>query len=66
MDTSPEYLDYMDQASFLGLRALGHGPVNQLVWRYRRPVDRAALARFHSRLGTGLLGRLVAPSPLPC
>lgn len=65
MDTSPEYLDYMDQASFLGLRALGRGPVIQFVWRYRRPVDRPALGRFCSRLGAGLLGRLVAPSPLP-
>lgn len=58
-------LDYMDQASFLGLRALGHGPVNQFVWIYRRPADLAALRRFHAGLGRGLLGRRVETSPLP-
>lgn len=58
-------LDYMDQASFLGLRALGHEPVIQWIWIYRRTADPAALRRFHSRLGRGLLGRLVETSPLP-
>ena len=32
-------LDYIDQASFLGLRALGHGPVIQFTWIYARDVD---------------------------
>ena len=58
-------LDYLDQASYLGLRALGRGPVNQIIWVYRRPVNLAALRDFHGRLGGGLLGRLVEPSPLP-
>ncbi len=58
-------LDYLDQASFLGLRALGHGPVNQFVWVYHRPVDLATLRRFHAGLGVGLLGRLVETSVLP-
>ena len=62
---SAPILDAMDQASFLGLRALGHGPVNQFAWIYRRPADPAGLRDFHSHLAQGLLGRLVERSPLP-
>jgi diacylglycerol O-acyltransferase / wax synthase len=58
-------LDYMDQASFLGLRALGHGPVIQFTWVYRHRVDLDALHRFHRDLGRGLLGRRVERSALP-
>ena len=58
-------LDYMDQASFLGLRALGHGPVIQLTWIYEHRVDLDALRRFQRNLGRGLLGRRVERSPLP-
>ena len=55
----------MDQASFLGLRALGYGALVQFVWVYNRPVNLDGLRRFHRNLGYGLLGRLVEPSPLP-
>lgn len=58
-------LDYMDQASFLGLRALGHGPVIQFTWIYEHPVDLDALRRFQRNLGRGLLGRRIERSPLP-
>lgn len=58
-------LAYIDQASFLGLRALGRGPLIQFTWVYDRPVDFDGLRRFHRNLGHGLLGRLVERSPLP-
>ena len=58
-------LAYIDQASFLGLRALGRGPLIQFTWVYDRPVDIDGLRRFHRNLGHGLLGRLVERSPLP-
>lgn len=58
-------LDYMDQGSFLGLRALGHGPLIQFTWVYDRAVDLEALQRFRQNLGRGLLGRRVERSPLP-
>ena len=58
-------LAYIDQASFLGLRALGHGPVIQFTWIYERDVDLDALRRFHRNLGHGLLGRRIERSPLP-
>ncbi|WP_231964351.1 hypothetical protein [Mycobacterium sp. E2699] len=58
-------LAHMDQASFLGLRALGYGALVQFVWIYNRPADLDGLRRFHRNLGYGLLGRLVEPSPLP-
>lgn len=58
-------LDYLDQVHFLSHRALGHGPVVQLIWVYDRPVDLEALRRFQRDLGQGTLGRRVAPSPLP-
>jgi len=55
----------MDQASFLGLRALGHAPVIQWTWIYQRDVDLDGLRRFHHNLGRGLLGRRIERSPLP-
>lgn len=58
-------LDFIDQASFLGLRALGHGPVIQYTWLYSHDVDLEALRRFHRNLGGGLLGRRIERSPLP-
>ena len=58
-------IDYMDQASFLGVRALGHGPVIQWNWIYSHEVDLDGLQRFHDNLGRGLLGRRVEVSPLP-
>ena len=58
-------LDYMDQASFLGLRAQGHAPVIQWTWIYHRDVDLDGLRRFHHNLGRGLLGRRIERSVLP-
>lgn len=58
-------LDYMDQGSFLGLRALGHGPLIQFIWVYDRAVDTDGLQRFQRNLGRGLLSRLIERSPLP-
>lgn len=56
---------YIDQGSFLGLRALGRGPLAQFAWIYEHPVDMDALRRFHHNLGHGLLGRRIERSPLP-
>lgn len=58
-------LTYMDQGSFLGLRALGRAPIMQFTWIYRDGVDIAGLRRFHVNLGHGLLGRRIERSPLP-
>ncbi|EHB50433.1 hypothetical protein MycrhDRAFT_4859 [Mycolicibacterium rhodesiae JS60] len=58
-------LAYIDQGSFLGLRALGRGPLPQFGWIYERPVDLDALQRFQHNLGYGLLGRRIERSPLP-
>ena len=58
-------LAYIDQGSFLGLRALGRGPLVQYGWIYEHPVDLDAVRRFHRNLGHGLLGRRVERSPLP-
>lgn len=58
-------LAYIDQASFLGLRALGRGPLVQFSWIYERPVDLDGLRRLHRNLGHGLLGRLIERSAVP-
>ena len=58
-------LDYTDQASFLGLRALGHGPVIQYTWIYSHDLDLGALRRFCRNLGSSILGRRIERSPLP-
>ncbi len=58
-------LAYFDQMAFELMRATGRGQLIQGVWIYDRPVDTEGLAGFHSRLGTGLLGRLIERSPLP-
>jgi hypothetical protein len=55
----------MDQASFLGLRALGYGAHVQFSWIYNRPANIEGLRRFHRNLDYGLLGRRVERSPLP-
>lgn len=65
MNAVDNRLAYMDQASFLGLRALGYGALVQFNWIYNRPANIEGLRRFHRNLGYGLLGRLVEPSPLP-
>ncbi len=58
-------LAYIDQSSFLGLRALGRGPLAQFTWIYTHPVDYEALRRFHRNLDHGLLGRRIERSALP-
>jgi hypothetical protein len=58
-------LAYIDQASFLGLRALGHEPLCQCTWIYERAIDIDGVRRFHRNLGDGLLGRRIERSPLP-
>jgi polyketide synthase 12 len=57
-------LAYLDQASFLALRAV-HGSVIQVTWIYDRGVDLDGLRRFHRNLGQGLLGRRIERSLLP-
>ena len=58
-------IDYMDQASFLGLRARDRDPLIPWCWIYDHEVDLEALRRFHHNLGHGLLGRRIERSPLP-
>jgi hypothetical protein len=58
-------LSFMDQASFLALRATGLGQLIQWVWVYERAVNFDGLRRFHRNLGYGLLGRRIERSPLP-
>lgn len=58
-------LDYFDQTALELLRATGRGQLIQGVWIYDHPVDHDALAGFHARLSSGLLGRLVERSPVP-
>lgn len=58
-------LAYMDQGSYLALRALGRGPVIQYVWIYERGVDLDGLRSFHRNLHDGLLGRRLERSAVP-
>ena len=58
-------LTYLDQASFLGLRATGLEQLAQWLWVYERAVDLDGLGRFHDNLRYGLFGRLIERSPLP-
>ncbi|OAN28592.1 hypothetical protein [Mycolicibacterium iranicum] len=58
-------LAYIDQATFLSLRATGQAQVVQLVWVYEHPLDHVGLKRFHENFGYGLAGRRIERSPLP-
>lgn len=58
-------LSYIDQASFVGLRALGRGPVIEWTWVHGNPLHLDAVHDFNGRLAQGFLGRLVQRSPLP-
>lgn len=58
-------LAYIDQASNLARRALGHEPVQQLVWVYDHDVDMTRLREVHRNFGQTLLGRRIERSPLP-
>ncbi|MBF6206201.1 hypothetical protein IU483_19200 [Streptomyces gardneri] len=57
-------LDDIDSVSARGHAALGGTLAIQIVWRYDRPVDMAALERFHEALRHGRMGRVVAPAML--
>ena len=57
-------LAYVDQASFLMMRAV-HGALIQVIWIYDRAVNVDGLRRFQRNLGCGLLGRRIERSPLP-
>ena len=59
------FLCYMDQGSFLLLRALGRGPVLQFTWLLAQQPDEAAVIQFNARLAQGLFARLLQRSPLP-
>jgi hypothetical protein len=59
-------LAFMDQASFLWVRASGHVHGIQATWVYRRDVDLDGLRRTRDDLArSGLLGRRIERSPLP-
>ena len=60
-----DQLAYIDQATFLTLRATGRAQLVQYVWVYTHPVDMNGLRRFHRNLGYGFAGRLIEPSVLP-
>ncbi|WP_269305252.1 hypothetical protein [Aeromicrobium sp. HA] len=59
MDTR---LDYMDHASYLAFRAMGHHPTLHYTWVYDRAVDLAALRRLSERLQHGRFARVVEPA----
>lgn len=63
--SADDVLCYMDQGSFLGLWALGRGPVLQITWLYSHAIDDAAVTAFGERLTRGLLRRHPQRSPLP-
>ena len=65
MSRRDDRLDYIDQASFLSIRATGRQQLGQLVWLYEHPVDYDALRRFHRNYGHGLVGRRIERSALP-
>ncbi|AQA05614.1 hypothetical protein BVC93_28205 [Mycobacterium sp. MS1601] len=65
MRTHDDRLAYIDQASFLSIRATGRQQLGQLVWLYEHPVDYDALRRFHRNYGHGLVGRRIERSALP-
>lgn len=58
-------LEYLDQATYLSLRATGRAQLAQSVWVYERPLDYAGLKTFHQNFGYGLAGRRIEHSPLP-
>ena len=59
------FLCYADQGSFLGLRALGRGPVLQFTWLLAQQPDEVAVSQLNARLAQGLFARLLQRSPLP-
>lgn len=62
---SDDVLCYLDQGSFVGLRALGRQPVLHFTWTYQHSLDEAAVLQLNQRISQGLLGRVLQRSPLP-
>ncbi len=60
-----DILCYMDQASFVGLRALGRQPVIHFTWIYPQSLSETVVNQLNHRLAQGLLGRVLQRSPLP-
>lgn len=60
-----DLLCYMDQGSFLALRALGRQPIGLVTWVYPHAVDEASIEAFRQSLTQGLAARLLQRSPLP-
>ena len=61
-----DVLGYLDQGSFMGMRALGRGFVLHFTWIYPRAPDESAVEQFNEALAQqGLMGRLIHRSPLP-
>jgi hypothetical protein len=58
-------LAFMDQASFLWVRASGHVHGVQFIWVYQRDIDVVGLGRTHDNLAHGLIGRRIECSPFP-
>lgn len=58
-------LCYMDQGSFVALRALRRQPIGHITWLYPHRLEEAAVTGFNECLAAGLLGRLLQRSPLP-
>ncbi len=64
-DRPDNRLAFMDQATFLTLRATGREQLMQIVWIYEHPMDLEQLRHTYRNGGYGLLGRRIERSPLP-
>lgn len=58
-------LAFIDQGSFLWLRASGQSNAAQCTWVYKRDIDFDGVRRTYDNLAHGLLGRRIECSPLP-
>lgn len=65
INTPNDVLCYADQGSFLGLRALGRGPIVHLTWLYSAQPPDEEIEHFNNRLAEGRLARLLQRSVLP-
>src|ERR1700743_812656 len=64
-DRPDNRLAFMDQATFLTLRATGREQLMQIVWIYEHPVDMDKMMQAFRNAGYGLMGRRIERSPLP-
>ncbi len=58
------FVSFADQGMYLSHNA-GAQQVIQLMWRYRRPVDLAAVMRFRDNIAHGRMAHLIRPALLP-